>query len=101
MYVEHVELYSCKDISDCESDSVSRELTSLSHIAINLSLAAAPLNFNFFLGGLLDLGFVHFGVAAGLLCFGVDISRIRTAVKLNAIYLDARQLTIMPSMQSD
>ena len=47
-YVEHVKLYSCEDISDCESDSVSRELTSLSLIAINLSLAAALLNFNFF-----------------------------------------------------
>ena len=43
MYVKHVELYSCEDISDCESDSVSRELTSLSRIVINLSLAAAPL----------------------------------------------------------
>ena len=31
MYVEHVELYSCEDISDQESDSVSRELTSLIH----------------------------------------------------------------------
>ena len=29
MYVKHVELYSCEDISDQESDSVSRELTSL------------------------------------------------------------------------
>ena len=47
-YVKHVKLYSCKDINDCESDSVSRELTSLSLIAINLSLTAAPLNINFF-----------------------------------------------------
>ena len=31
----------------------------------------------------------------------VDISRIRTAVKINAIYLDTKQLTIMPSMQLD
>ena len=100
-YVKHVELYSCEDISDCESDSVSRELTLLSCIAINLSLTAAPLNFNFFLGRLFDLGFIRSGVAAGLLCFGVDISRIRTAVKLNTIYLDTGQLTIMPSMQSD
>ena len=31
----------------------------------------------------------------------IDISRIRTAVKINAIYLDTKPLTIMPSMQSD
>ena len=72
-YVKHVKLYSCEDISDCESDSVFRELTLLSCIAINLSLTVAPLNFNFFLGRLLDLGFVHSGVAAGLLCFGVEV----------------------------
>ena len=47
-YVEDVEICSCEDISDCESDSVSRELMSLSLIAINLSLMTAPLNFNFF-----------------------------------------------------
>ena len=63
-YVEHFKLYSCKDISDSESYSVSGELMSLSLIAINLSLAVAPLNFNFFLGGRLTLGFQ---------CFGVDV----------------------------
>ena len=73
MYVKHVKLYSCKDLSDWESDSVSRELTSLSPIAINLSLTAALLNFNFFLGGLVDSRFVCFGVPAGLLCFGVEV----------------------------
>ena len=62
MYVEHVELYSCEDVSDWESDSVSKELTSLSLIAIKLSLTAAPLHFNFFLGGLVDSGFIRFGV---------------------------------------
>ena len=31
----------------------------------------------------------------------IDISRIRTAVKINAIYLDTKQFTIMPSMQSN
>ena len=72
MYVEHVELYSCKDISDWESDSVSRELTSLSLIAINLSLAAAPLSFNFFLGGFVDSGLLHFRVPSGLR-FGVEV----------------------------
>ena len=29
------------------------------------------------------------------------ISRIRTTVKINTIYLDTKQLTIMPSMQLD
>ena len=57
----YVKLYSCKDVSDSESDSVSRELLSLSLIAINLSLAAEPLNLNFFLGGLVDLGLLCFG----------------------------------------
>ena len=58
---------------------MSRELMLLSVIAINLSLAAAPLNFNFFLGGGLALGLPHFGVDVlpgvilDLLCFGVDV----------------------------
>ena len=47
-------------------DSVSRELTSLSLMAITLSLTAAPLNFNFF--------FIVLGsTVLGLLCFGVDV----------------------------
>ena len=31
----------------------------------------------------------------------VDVSRIRTTVKIHAIHLDTKQLTIMPSMQLD
>ena len=31
----------------------------------------------------------------------VDVSRIKTAVNINTIYLDTKQLTIMPSMQLD
>ena len=50
---------------------MSRELTSLSLIAINLSLAATPLNFNFFLGELVDSGLLRFGVPSGL-HFGVE-----------------------------
>ena len=51
---------------------MSRELTSLSLIAIYLSLAAAQLNFNFFLGGFVDPGLLHFGVPSGLR-FGVEV----------------------------
>ena len=51
---------------------MSRELTSLSLITINLSLTAALLNLNFFLGGLVDLGYLHFGVPSGLR-FGVEV----------------------------
>ena len=51
---------------------MSRELTSLSLIAINLSLTAAPLSFNFFLGGFLDSGLLHFRVPSGLY-FGVEV----------------------------
>ena len=70
-HVKHVELYSCEDTSDCESDSVSRELMSLSLIAINLSLTAAPLNYNFLLmGGLLQVSNAWVWMPSlGLLCF--------------------------------
>ena len=51
---------------------MSREITSLSLIAINLSLTAALLSFNFFLGGFVDSGLLHFGVQSGLR-FGVEV----------------------------
>ena len=104
--MEHVELYSCKDISDCEPDSVSRELTSLSLIVINLSLTAAPLNFNFFLGGGLALRLPCFGVDVlprvilDVLCFGVDVlpgvtSFLRSAFiapKAMVVLIDSRSI---------
>ena len=51
---------------------MSRELTSLSLIAINLSLTAALLNFNFFFGGFVDSGLLCFEVPSGL-CLGVEL----------------------------
>ena len=52
--IEHVvtvENYSCEENKDfCESESVSRELISLSFIMFNCSFAVEILIFNFFLG---------------------------------------------------
>ena len=115
MYVKYVELYSCEDICECESDSVSRELTSLSLIAINLSLTAAPLNFNFFLGGGLALGLPHFGVdvlpgvISDLLCSGVDIfpgvtSFLRTtfiAPKATVVLIDSGSIESISNVLSN
>ena len=51
---------------------MSRELTSLFLIAINFSLAAAPLSFNFSFIGFVDSGLLCFEVPSGL-CLGVEV----------------------------
>ena len=94
---------------------MSRELTLLSLIAINLSLTAAPLNLNFFLGGGLALGFPHFsvdvhpGVIWDILHFGVDVlpgvtSFLRSAFiapKAIVVLIDSRSIECMSNVLSD
>ena len=94
-HVKHVELYSCKDISYCESDSVLREL---SLIAIHLFLATAPLNFSFFFSG---------GLASGFQCLGVDVlpgvtSFLSTfiAPKAIVVLIDSRSIESMSNVLS-